>query len=242
MTKYFRLLPLLVLSLLLWNACGEDRGVETTLDLQYQFTINDEPLQLGKTYEVGGTAVQFDIARFYVGGITLEPPTGPSLRFEDLYFLVHPEESNYEIGGFDFAPYNKMNFFVGIAPEINSQTEDDFTTRSANDPLSVQDPSMHWNWNSGYKFIRVDGQTDTDGDGVVDTPMAFHIGTDNLLKTLSFDTPTLQEGANTFTFTLDLNRLYQDINLAEDWSTHTGNNLPLAQQFLGNFEQALTIQ
>ncbi len=37
-------------------------------------------------------------------------------------------------------------FFVGVDPESNNQSEDDFTSRPADDPLSEQVPSMHWNW------------------------------------------------------------------------------------------------
>ena len=189
---------------------------------------------------MGGTSVQLDIARFYVGGIELQSRSGVA-SFEDLYLLIRAEETEYEVGNIDLADYTSLNFFVGVEPEANSQAESDFTTRSSTDPLGVQDPSMHWNWNSGYKFIRIDGQTDTDGDGVMDTPLAFHIGTDGLLSSMEFEMPALQEGSNTLEFQLNLNRLYEDIDLTVDWDTHTGNNFPLAEQFLANFQNALSL-
>jgi len=241
MIKNVKYLLMLVLGIFIWNACGDDRAETTNVDLQFDFRLNGETLELEKTYQLNGTTVQFDIARFYVGGIELQPTTGNAAIFDDRYILVKAEENNYEVGDVDFADYEKLKFYVGVAPELNSQSEDDFTTRVANDPLAVQDPSMHWNWNSGYKFIRIDGQTDTDGDGVVDTPLAFHIGSDNFLRNLEYDLSTFQMGSNTINFTLDMNQLYEGIDLAVDWDTHTGNNIPLAQLFTANFEQALTI-
>ena len=241
MIKHLSPFLLLCLALFTWTSCGDDGDEGTSIDFQFNFNINNENLELGKTYQLAGTTVQFDIARFYVGGIELQSTTGVTTSFEDLYLLVKAEETEYEVGKIDIADYTALKFFVGIEPAANSQTETDFTTRSSSDPLGVQDPSMHWNWNSGYKFIRIDGQTDTDGDGVVDTPLAFHIGTDALLNGLEFDVPSLQEGTNILNFNLDLNQLYDGIDLAVDWDTHTGNNIPLAEQFVVNFKNALTL-
>ena len=241
MIKHLSSFLLLCLILFTWTSCGDDSDEGTSIDFQFNFTINDENLELEKLYQLNGTTVQFEIARFYVGGIELETTAGTSATFDDLYLLVKAEETEYEVGQVDLADYSALKFFVGIAPTENSQAESDFTTRSSSDPLGVQDPSMHWNWNSGYKFVRIDGQTDTDGDGVVDTPLAFHIGTDALLNSMEFDVPRLEEGENTLNFNLDLNQLYSEIDLAVDWDTHTGNNIPLAEQFVANFKNALTL-
>ena len=240
MKNVLKPLLFICLGIFIWTSCDSDGEEATSLDFQFVFMVDNENLELGKTYQLGGTTVQLETARFYVGGIELQSRSGIT-SFEDLYLLVKAEETEYEVGNIELADYTGVKFFVGIDPEANSQAESDFTTRSSADPLGIQDPSMHWNWNSGYKFIRIDGQTDTDGDGVVDTPLAFHIGTDGLLSSMEFATPSLQEGSNTLDFQLDLNRLYEDIDLTVDWDTHTGNNFPLAEQFLANFQSALTL-
>jgi len=240
MKNVLKPLLFICLGIFIWTSCDNDGEEATSINFQFNFMVDNENLELGKTYQLGGTTVQLDIARFYVGGIELQSRSGIT-SFEDLYLLVKAEETEYEVGNIELTDYTGVKFFVGIDSEANNQAESDFTTRASSDPLGVQDPSMHWNWNSGYKFIRIDGQTDTDGDGVVDTPLAFHIGTDGLLSSMEFAVPSLQEGSNTLDFQLDLNRLYEDIDLTVDWDTHTGNNFPLAEQFLANFQNALTL-
>ena len=116
---------------------------------------------------------------------------------------------------------------------------EDFTTRAPSDPLAAQDYQMHWNWNTGYKFLRVDGRSDTDGDGVVDTDITYHIGSDPLLSNLNFALENLSEEV---TIEFDLAKLFAGVDFTVDIDTHTGNNLPLAQKLVANYSTAFSIK
>jgi hypothetical protein len=132
---------------------------------------------------------------------------------------------------------------VGVDPVTNAQTEMDFTSRQPSDPLSIKDPDMHWNWMTGYKFLRVDGDADTDGDGTVDTGIAYHIGSDPFLKNYEISkTIPLKNGQNTMYFTLDLNIFFNGVDLSTELDTHTSNNIPLAERLAENMTTAISIR
>lgn len=236
---FFFLVLLAVGSTVFFAACNEDEEETPVLGVEFDYLVNGEAYDTTRVYDINGTAVQFSIANFYVGGITFESEDGKETEMEGKYLLVTPEAGMQEIGTLEVGHQHMLKYFIGVGPEENGQTEADFTNRKADDPLSVQFPAMHWNWLSGYRFIRIDGKVDTDGDGAPDETMAFHIGTDAFLTNLEFTIhKDVEGGMNHLHFEFDLAKLFEGIDLANDHVTHTGNNLPLANQFRDNLPKA----
>ncbi|HMQ46945.1 MAG TPA: hypothetical protein PKA00_05600 [Saprospiraceae bacterium] len=243
----FLFLAFLALPALVITGCKneDDTPSETNTEVSFEFgyTVNDGDFQVGQVYTIGGTAVQIDVLNFYVGGIELHPEEGEHTHVEGKYLLVKPDVDEYEVTEVKSGHYHEIKFFVGVAPEENSQTEEDFTSRNADDPLAIQDPTMHWSWNSGYKFLRIDGKVDTDGDGTPETPMAMHLGNDDMLKNLEFPAHHDIEGDHTHLhFHFNINELLDGIDLSTDYSTHTGDNLPLATKLRDNLSKALGLE
>lgn len=239
---------LLYFSLLfiLFSACNKDNNdVADVANVTFAFdmNINGQPIEYGTVYDLNGTAISFDIASFYVGGLELTLDNGSVIDFANNYLLADLGNSFNVNNSFEVAAIQKAKFFIGVDSVTNSQTEMDFTQRPTSDPLGIQDPSMHWNWNTGYKFLRVDGDVDTDGDGTVDTGVAYHLGSNALLK--SFDMPLniqLERGANTLYFSLDLQTLFNGVDVSTELDTHTGNNLPLAMRLHDNLGAAISLR
>ena len=100
----------------------------------------DRRFKLGDTYDINGTAVSFEIVKFYAAGINFHPEEGDHVKFDDLYLLVDPAEGHHEVGELSKGHYTMLNFKVGVLPEENDQTENDFTSRESDDPLSAQNP------------------------------------------------------------------------------------------------------
>jgi hypothetical protein len=226
-----------------FTACDDDDtkmdAEEGAVSMMFEYAVNGAPFDTATVYEINGTAVKFSIANFYVGGIELMPEEGDAIAVEDKYLLVTPDAGMQEVTTVNTGHYHMAKFFIGVDPETNSQTEDDFTSRDADDPLSIQFPAMHWNWNSGYRFLRIDGRVDTDGDGTVDETMAFHLGTNPMLKEVQYMVhKDVEKGGNMLHFEFDLARLLAGIDLSTDYVTHTGNNLPLAEQVRDNIPTA----
>lgn len=247
MTKLkFPTLALLAVFALVFTACDNDDetpGIqEGTVNMMFEYTVDGVAFDTTQVYEVNGTAVKFSIANFYVGGIELIPEEGDAIAVDDKYLLVTSETGMQEVTTVPAGHYHMVNFFVGVDPATNSQSEDDFTSRDADDPLAVQFPAMHWNWNSGYRFLRIDGQVDTDGDGEVDESMAFHLGTDPMLQNVSVTAhKDVEDGSNMLHLEFDLAKLFDDIDLSINYTTHTMNNPELATAVRDNIPAAFSM-
>ena len=159
------------------------------------------------------------------------------------YILVKPEKTQHQITDLDAGRYSTVQFFVGIDDKENDQSEDDFTSRASGDPLAMDNPSMHWGWNGGYKYIRIDGMTDTDGDGTPETPLAFHLGNFEMFELITnFQFPIQNDfegGSNSLEFEVDLAKLFTEIDLSTQTDTHVFNNVDLAKAFHANLSNAI---
>ncbi len=245
---YFRNLFFLLLAaatLLNLTSCNDDDDVSMAeVDFHFHYEVNGQDYNPNEIYDVNGAAVRFDVANFYVGGIQLMPEEGDMVAFDGKYLLVTPDVIHQTVGEVDPGHYHMVRFFVGVGPDENNQTETDFTSREAGDPLAEQTPRMHWNWNSGYRFMRIDGEVDTDGDGVPDQALEFHLGRDEYLTTLQFTAHTdLKSGENEYEFALDLAALFDGIDLSTNYSMHTTpDEAGTAAIFAANFEKAFSVE
>lgn len=230
-------------SSLIFSACSKDDDEpagQATVGMEFNYLVNGMAFDTAQLYDINGTAVKFTIAQFYVGGIVIADISGEETTLEGKYLLVKPNAGLQEVGKMKPGHAHEVKFFIGVGPTENNQTETDFTSRKADDPLSVQFPAMHWSWLTGYRFIRVDGKVDTNGDGTPDETMAFHIGTDPFLTNLQFTAhKDLKDGMNHLNFKFDLARLFDGIDLSKDYVTHTGNNPELAERFRANLTKAI---
>lgn len=245
-TKFFSVLMALAM-MATFAACDKDHKHEEEgdgmLDFHFEYKVGTQAFSLGQTYTIGGTAVVFDVANFYIGGIVLKDDEGKETSIDGKYLLVKPTEAHYEVAEIKKGHYHNVNFFIGVDATANGQTTEDFTSRPADDPLAIQNPAMHWNWNSGYRFVRIDGKVDTDGDGTPETNMSFHLGTNALLRNLAFTAHSdLVKDHNEVEFTFDLAKLFEGVDLKTEYSTHTSNNRPLADKVADNLSKAISKQ
>jgi len=222
-------------------SCSDDDGDSAqniSVDLNVQMRVGAETLTEGNIYNFNGTTFQVDVARFYLGNISL---SGNNTFEDDTYYVVSENNRSFNLGELEEGNYT-FSYGIGIDAENNDQTTDDFTSRPTGDPLAVQEPEMHWNWMSGYKFLRIDGIVDTDGDGQVDTPIWFHLGTDAFFSTLTGnDQINLTAEDNDITIRFDLDRLLEGIEISSGATTRVMDNRPLADQLFANYTSAFQI-
>lgn len=236
----FQLLALA--GILAFTACEKD-PVETNtseVSLAFDYLVNGNDFAYDTPVDINGTMVTFHTVQFYVSAPAFEPETGDPIALDDTYLLVKPDSGPQFVAELDKGHYHMLEFAIGVSPEDNSQTEADFTSRPANDPLSIQTPPMHWNWNAGYIFFRIDGLVDTDGDGTPETAMEYHIGTNNMRRELSYTMHgDVEEAKTTMTFDLHVEDLFAGIDLSTDYSCHTGDAPALAATFADNLATAI---
>ena len=248
MTLKSKVTPVLILALFAfaWTSCGNDddntSDGKTNLELQLSYTVNGEAYEQDAVYNIGGVNTSFNVANFYISNIRIMNEDSEMAIFEDLNLLATPENTTFELGEIDIDHYHMIRFNIGVQAEENNQSEIDFTSRPASDPLAMQTPAMHWNWNAGYRFLRVDGLVDTDGDGTPSDILEIHIGTDNFLTEAAV---MLQKDAedndqNIIELEFDIANLFTVIDLTTENITHTGDYPDLAIKIKDNIPTAFT--
>jgi len=228
------------------GSCKKDEeDSDKTLSMDINYKVGSETFAYDQVYTIDGVAVKFTLAQFYVSGINIMNDAGEMHSFDDLFLLAKPSQTNYALGTVpaSFGDHLHMvNFNLGVDSVTNGQTEADFTSRDANDPLAAQSPRMHWSWNSGYIFMKFEGEIDTDGDGSTDSTAHWHVGGNNFLRAVELTAHEEMEENHTINVAVDLSTIFTNTNLATDYQTMTMDNMPLATKVADNMATAFGVE
>lgn len=234
------LLALLLLSSLTAFAQGNR---ELSIDFSYLFS-GTTAVQQGTSLHThtDGAQIRFDVANYYVSNIRLVPISGADVAYDTVLLISAANAGQpFTLGELPIGDYQTIKFDIGID---SARNHSDPSTYLPNHPLYPQSPSMHWSWNSGYIFLRIEGQIDTTTaltGATVD--YEYHIGTDNFLKEVSIPI-VLTVDANTQSISANIDLLLGtvinglDLKTATDVSTHTMDNMPLANTLIANTQSA----
>jgi len=197
----FYILPFLLFS------CQDDVEETATLELEFIHKAGIEDFEYGKLYENNaGNEFSLRLWRTYISELKLIKSDGEVYAVPNSYHLIEPKDGNAFSIMIDQIPagnYKTIQFYIGVAGEENLSGE----------IVGDLDPSnnMAWNWTTGYKFIRMDGEfQDNAGNrrGVV-----VHIGKEINLKPQTFNFQqaiNISRQANKITFELDLLEAFQN--------------------------------
>ena len=243
----FTSLSFIILSALLitTSGCKKDADEPTASHLKFliDFNVNGDSLVFNKVYDINGTKISFAAANFYMGGIKFTQANGDIIDLSNQYLLAGLKAGGTINEPLAISNITNVKFFIGVDSITNMMSESDFTNRPTGDPLGMQDPSMHWSWNTGYRFLRVDGKTDTDGDGTPETPVQYHLGNNNMLQNIDMSTNVnMEAGDNDMFIGFDLAKFFTGVDLTTELETHVGDNPALAQKIKNNLPATISIR
>jgi uncharacterized repeat protein (TIGR04052 family) len=236
---------LIVVVLLLSASAGwvsaHGEGVDITI--HFAAEVNGKPATCGLTYAgvgTGGTDISLNDFRFYVSNVRLVNTEGEEVpveltqdglwQYENIALLDfedgsggcseagNPETNTKVVGKVHEGEYTAIIFDLGLPFELNH-----LDTTTAPTPLNV--PAMWWNWQYGYKFVRIDLLTAS-----TELPAWFiHLGSTGCEATDGNTAPTeacsfpnvntirLEDFNAAQNFVVaDLNGLLQTVNLGEN--------------------------
>ncbi len=102
---------------------------------------------------------QFNYTRveYYISKIVLIHDGGQRTPVTDSYILVKANTNlNTQLGNFSINSLEAIEFGIGVDTSNNHA---DITTFPSGHALSFQNPSMHWGWAAGYRFVALEGIT-----------------------------------------------------------------------------------
>lgn len=192
-----------------------------------------------------GRKIKFTRAQMYLSGFTFNGNAGV-YQLLDPHILLKPEISEYNLGYLPVGEYSSFNISAGVDSSSNHTDPALFPSTSA---LSSNNPDhMHWGWDPGYIFFVLEGMVDTSANmnGTVNAPFVFHVGTDMLRVDMAYakNVSSITDGVQ-ITMEVDWLKLLDGTNMTADTdsrSTHTSNNLPLAQLMVSNIDEAFSVQ
>jgi hypothetical protein len=226
--KKFSLISLTLLLALF--SCDDDEPDDVVpavdqLKVQMIPTFGTEDLQLDQTYITDeGYRVQFTDLKCYMtdlknGSKTLATSALFDFREKGTLFLTKPGKPS---------DFSSMSAFLGVPADRNHA---DPTAFAESDPLYITNANdMHWGWNPGYIFIKVEAKVDTIDDAIdnFDHLVVFHVGGDDYLQNLNFGSLSWNAaGANLYATSLKLdmktflNNGSSSIDLMTEYSSHT---------------------
>ncbi|MDF1697389.1 MAG: hypothetical protein P1U56_16215 [Saprospiraceae bacterium] len=241
--RIIKIFSILILGAFIISSCGDKDPRD--VNAVFQINVGDDALAHETTYVINDTKVKFTNVAFYLGDMTFETSDGSVFESTPRYTLVKP--GSYE---FNFTvpedveedvTLSKIDFFIGVDATTNAETEMDFTEREVGDPLGQQNPSMHWGWAGGYRFLAIDGFADLDDDGEFEQQLVFHLGFDDFLKLYSISpNAKIEEGSNQFEVIFDLNEFLSGLNFEEENFTKVQpDNIELANKLFANYNSSI---
>ena len=103
-----------------------------------------------------GNDFEFTRLQYYISEISIIHDGGQKTDVEDFWLLVSADQDvSASLGVFNIEEVEAIHFYIGVDPGHNHANPADYPTGH---PLAPQNPSMHWGWASGYRFIALEGK------------------------------------------------------------------------------------
>lgn len=234
------LLSVFVLSTLIFTSCVKDTPkyevIKAPVSISFQHKLNGNSFSystnfindLGQTIELTRASIYFS------------KPSIDSASFSDTYGYITPDSSLWELGDLFGGDYTDISFDAGIDAATNHA---DVALLPLGHPLGFQTPSTHWNWSLGYLWLILEGEVDSDNDGTPDQGFIYHIGKDELLQSLTFNSPfsVLNNDPIMISGEIDWAKFLNGIDVIANPVSHTNDNLPLATSLMNNSGAAISI-
>lgn len=161
--------------------------------------------------------------QYYISEITLIHDGGQITPVSDYYLLVDPaKDSIFALGNFAVTDLEKIEFWIGVDSATNHL---DPALYPENHPLALKDPSMHWGWAGGYRFIAFEGLAGNT-PGFVNNVFQIHTIADENYRKVSLDINEIVNGDTMLVpFEADYARLLHKIDVSTGVTSHSSVGL-----------------
>jgi hypothetical protein len=215
-----------------------------TVRIDVQPVFNGANLYLDSTYTtLEGHKVQFTDIKFY-----LEDVKNGVVQLTDAMLFDYDARGTllYEGNG-KAANFGSLTANLGVGTANNNSDPSAFPNESWLNISKSND--MHWGWNTGYIFVKVEARVDTiqDANDVFDHFVVMHAGKNENLETISFSNlswTSVGSNRDQLNMELDMSEFFQSamnsIDIQFENSTHSAPGQEvLTTKVMENFKEAL---
>ena len=163
----------------------------------------------------------FEIQRleYYISGISITHDGGMVTNASDVYILQRANKRDtILLGNFNITTVESINFSIGVDPSVNNG---DPSQWSASHALSPKNPSMHWGWSAGYRFVALEGKS---GANLNQDFQIHALGNKNYFKQSIPTGAQSISGALVIALNADYNKAVSQISMESGLIEHSENN------------------
>ncbi len=193
---------------------------ELILKFDHQLAGNKFALDQ-ETTSPKGTKYKLSRLQYYLSGFKVVHDGGQVLELNQTYFLVDPSQQNsneLSLGlHTGIQKVEQIEFAIGVDAASNHL---DPTTYSSDHPLAPKNPTMHWGWAAGYRFISFNGNSARNNGSFLDVLSIEGLGDANY-KPKRYDVTGKTENDKIYIeFIAEYNRLLESINISGGANSH----------------------
>lgn len=206
---------------------------ERNVVLVLNHSLNGSQFAFNTPQQTGTAGRMFKLTRleYYVSGIQIVHDGGQVTSIPDLYLLVNPSSNkSYTLGMHAFTQIEGIRFNIGVDPARNHA---DPATYPVSHPLALKNPSMHWGWAAGYRFIALEGFSGASAN-MLTTNFQIHALGDELYKPIQISAPAVLQGNELLVaIQAEYKNALQGIDLSQGPINHSaeGEALVMMQNF-----------
>ena len=255
---YLKFLLSSVTIFLFLTSCVDDEVPNSTLDfadveLVVLGKYADDAFVQNRVYGLDdGSRIRFSKFNFFISDLTTSVDVDESFSLDDVEYidlaLFEGEEAalngfKVNIGRAPVDEYRGFSFGVGVNPELNQTTPDEY---GQNHPMSQED---RYDSNlDGYMFLTIAGEVDYNSDNTFDNSFNFVVGFDQNYKMIS-STKTLEilpDVTNIIEVEVDLKQILDNgirsINFMEQLNTSTNPSDEIMLLLNSNIAGAISVK
>jgi len=163
--------------------------------------------------------------QYYLSGIELVHDGGQITPVNETYFLIGPaRDSILDLGIFDnIVDLEEIHFSIGVDSAHNHL---DPTQWPAEHPLAPKNPSMHWGWQGGYRFIAFEGLSGAIPDPMVDNYQIHGLDDSNYKQVVLPADEVVEEDVMRVLISADYTQLVDSINVLGGMIEHGSLGVP----------------
>ncbi len=218
---------------------------EQAFSFQLKQLVGESNLVYNQIFtDTTGRTFTLSDCRFYISNIVLIKNDNTEVPLTGKVILADPYQSVYALGNVPVGNYSGFRFLMGLDSATNHA---DPTQYPSDNPLSLQINPMHWSWNSGYLFMKMEGAVDTSANANQPpaVPMSFHIATDDITRSIQFYNHPFTVStfaASKIKLVFDAKVMLNNIDLTTEYFTHsTGPGRSLANKIADNWQGSFRI-
>ncbi|MTB53341.1 MbnP family protein [Lewinella sp. W8] len=186
--KYAALFALLLV--MFFAGCDDDDPVAGAVDFTIDFRADfgGDPLAISsETYNYPtGADLKVLLFQYYISDLELIPADGSgAVQLTDIDMIRWQSATENSVTSRTYevpaGEYSGIRFGLGVSPDLNAREPSDFAADF------VLNENEFWNANARYVFAKIEANADLETDGTFDTALTYHMGSDALYTTVTFD-------------------------------------------------------